>query len=102
VLRRIGAALLVLLGLFFAVRAVAELVLVDPGRPGTYRDDWGAPSYLGVVLVHAGPGLVALALAALWWLRRRGRTAAPSPAPEDVDERAGGAGQNEDDDERRP
>jgi len=100
VLRRIGAAVLVLVGLFFVVRAVAEVVMVDPGRPATYRDDWGGPSYLGVVLVHAGPGLLVLALAVVWWVRRR-RVAA-SPAPEHVDERPGGAGQHQDDDERRP
>ena len=58
--------------LFLVVRAVVELVLVDPSRPETYRDDWGGPSYLGVV--HAGPGIVVVGLAILALRRRRRRS----------------------------
>lgn len=72
-LRILGGALLLLVGLFLVARAVAELVTVDPGRPATYRDDWGGPTYAGVLLVHAGPGLLVLGLVALLLWRRRGR-----------------------------
>lgn len=72
-LRILGGALLLLVGLFLVARAVAELVTVDPGLPATYRDDWGGPTYAGVLLVHAGPGLLVLGLVALLLWRRRGR-----------------------------
>jgi hypothetical protein len=71
-LRLLGWALLVLVGLFFVARAAVEVLSVDPGMPSSYQDDWGGPTYVGVLLVHAGPGLLALGLAALW-VRRRGR-----------------------------
>jgi hypothetical protein len=70
VLRWIGTALLVLLALYMVGRAVAEVVSVDPGDPASYRDDWGGPTYLGVMAVHAGPGLLVIAAAVVWWRRR--------------------------------
>jgi hypothetical protein len=71
-LRLLGLVLLVALGTFLVARAVVEVVAVDPGDPSTYRDDWGGPTYAGVLLVHAGPGLLVVALVA-WLLWRRGR-----------------------------
>jgi hypothetical protein len=71
-LRLLGMVLLVALGTFLVARAVVEVVAVDPGDPSTYRDDWGGPTYAGVLLVHAGPGLLVVALVA-WLLWRRGR-----------------------------
>jgi hypothetical protein len=71
-LRLLGLVLLVVLGTFLVARAVVEVVAVDPGDPSTYRDDWGGPTYAGVLLVHAGPGLLVVALVA-WLLWRRGR-----------------------------
>jgi hypothetical protein len=63
---------LVVVGAFLVARAAVEVVSVDSGRPATYRNDWGGPSYAGVLLVHAGPGLlVLLSLAVLLWRRRR-------------------------------
>ena len=63
---------LVVVGVFLVARAVVEVISVDPGRPATYRDDWGGPTYAGVLLVHAGPGLLVLgSLAVLLWRRRR-------------------------------
>ena len=38
------------LGLFFVVRAVAEPFVIDVSDPATYRNDWGGPSLLGVLL----------------------------------------------------
>jgi hypothetical protein len=72
-LRALGWAVLLLVGGFLVARAVVEVISVDPGRPATYRDDWGGPTYAGVLLVHAGPGLLVLGTVALllWW--RRGR-----------------------------
>jgi uncharacterized membrane protein len=72
-LRLLGWVMLALVGLFFVARAVAEVLTVHPGQPASYRDDWGGPIYAGVLLVHAGPGLLVLGLAALWSLRRRAR-----------------------------
>jgi hypothetical protein len=71
-LRLLGMVLLVALGTFLVARAVVEVVAVDPGDPSTYRDDWGGPTYAGVLLVHAGPGVLVVALVA-WLLWRRGR-----------------------------
>ena len=72
-LRLLGWAVLLLVGLFLVARAVVEVVSVDPGDPSTFRDDWGGPTYAGVLLVHAGPGLLVVALVAwlLWRQRRR-------------------------------
>jgi hypothetical protein len=55
---RLGRALLALLAVYLVARAVVEVVTVDPSNPETYRRDWGGPHYLGVMLVHAGPGVV--------------------------------------------
>ena len=71
-LRFLGWVVLLLVGSFLVARAVVEVVSVDPGDPATYRDDWGGPSYAGVLLVHAGPGLLVLGVSALL-LWRRGR-----------------------------
>ena len=71
-LRLLGLVLLVALSTFLVARAVVEVVAVDPGNPSTYRDDWGGPTYAGVLLVHAGPGVLVVALVA-WLLWRRGR-----------------------------
>jgi hypothetical protein len=63
----------IVLGLFFLVRAIAELVVIDFSDPATYRDDWGGPSLVGVLLVHCGPGLLAAALMAVVFVRRSRR-----------------------------
>lgn len=74
VLRWAGLALLVVIAVYLVGRAVVEVVSVDPHRPQSYQQDWGGPHYLGVLAVHAGPGLLALAVLALWVRRtRRGR-----------------------------
>ena len=71
-LRFLGWVVLLLVGLFLVARAVVEVVSVDPGDPSTYRDGWGGPTYAGVLLVHAGPGLLVLGVTALLlWRRRR-------------------------------
>jgi hypothetical protein len=70
--RVLGTALVVLIGLYLVGRALVEVVAVDPGDPASYRDDWGGPTYAGVLLVHAGPGLLVVALA-VWMLVRRRR-----------------------------
>jgi hypothetical protein len=74
-LRLLGTTLVVMLGVFLVVRAVVEVVAVDPDDPSSYRDDWGGPSYVGVLLVHAGPGLLVVVLVGLllWRWRDRGR-----------------------------
>jgi hypothetical protein len=64
-----GIGLLAVLAAFLVGRAVVEVVGVDPSDPASYRDDWGGPTYLGVMAVHAGPGVVVLGLLVWWWLR---------------------------------
>ena len=59
------------LGLFLIVRAVAEPFVIDLSDPATYRNDWGGPGLLGVLLVHCGPGLVAAVAITAVLLRRR-------------------------------
>lgn len=74
-LRALGRVLLVVVGIYLVGRALVEVVTVDPTDPAGYRHDWGGPSYVGVLLVHAGPGAVVVALAAR---RLRRRSADPS------------------------
>jgi hypothetical protein len=59
------------LGLYLIVRAVAEPFVIDMSNPATYRNDWGGPSLVGVLLVHCGPGLVAAVVIAVVLVRRR-------------------------------
>ena len=74
--RRVGRGLLLVVALYLVGRAVVEVATVDPAHPETYRLSWGGPHYLGVVLVHAGPGVLVLVLAAAH-RRRRSRAAQP-------------------------
>ena len=59
------------LGLFLIARAIVEPFVVDTGNPASYRNDWGGPSLLGVLLVHVGPGVIAAVVIAIVMLRRR-------------------------------
>jgi hypothetical protein len=59
------------LGLFFILRAIAEPFVIDMSDPSTYRNDWGGPSLLGVLLVHCGPGVFAAVGIAMVLIRRR-------------------------------
>ena len=70
-LRKVVAGLVILLGIYFVVRAVVEPFVIDVNDPASYRKDWGGPSLLGVLAVHCGPGLVALAAFCVVLLRRR-------------------------------
>jgi hypothetical protein len=70
-MRKAAAAVGLVLGLFLIVRAVAEPFVIDLSDPATYRNDWGGPSLVGVLLVHCGPGLVAAAAIAAALRRRR-------------------------------
>ena len=77
-MRKIVLALGVIVGIFFIVRAVVELLTIDYSDPTSYADDWGGPSIAGVLLVHCGLGLIA----AFWigvflWRRRSTRSSAP-------------------------
>ena len=80
-LRWIGTALALLLAAYLVVRAVVEVVSVDPGDAASYRDDWGGPTYPGVLAVHALPGLL-IVIGVVWWLRRRGSHRTPGPPPD--------------------
>lgn len=69
VLRWSALVLLAVIAVFLVARAVVEIATVDPARPESYEQDWGGTHYLGVMAVHAGPGLLILLSTALW-LRR--------------------------------
>jgi hypothetical protein len=73
--RKVLVALGVIVGIFFIVRAVIELLAIDYSDPASYADDWGGPSLAGVLVVHCGLGLIA----AIWigvflWRRRSSRS----------------------------
>jgi hypothetical protein len=70
-MRKAAIAVGLSLGLFFIVRAVAEPFVIDLSDPASYRNDWGGPSLLGVLLVHCGPGAVAAVVIAMVLIRRR-------------------------------
>ena len=77
-MRRIVIALGVIVGVFFIVRAVVELLTIDYSDPSSYADDWGGPSLAGVLLVHCGLGLIAAVwIGVLLWRRRSSRSSAP-------------------------
>jgi hypothetical protein len=74
-MRRVVIALGLIVGVFFVVRAVVELLTIDYSDPSSYAHDWGGPSLAGVVLVHCGLGLIA----AIWigvyaWRQRSSRS----------------------------
>lgn len=60
------------LSVYLVIRGAVELATVDPADAASYRQDWGGPSYLGVMLVHVGPGLLVLVLGAARLGRHRG------------------------------
>jgi hypothetical protein len=70
----------VVVGLYLVVRAIAEPFLIDMSDPVTYRDDWGGPSLLGVLLVHCGLGILAGVVLVTAYLRRRAAPRRPSDA----------------------
>jgi len=70
-LRKVVVGLTILLGLYFVVRAVVELFVIDVNDPASYRNDWGGPSLVGVLAIHCGPGLLALIAFCIVLLRRR-------------------------------
>jgi hypothetical protein len=69
------------LGLYLIVRAVAEPFVIDMSNPATYRNDWGGPSLFGVLLVHCGPGVAAVAIAMFLIRRRRSSGCAQREQP---------------------
>jgi hypothetical protein len=70
-MRKTAIAVGLALGLFFILRAIAEPFVIDMSDSSTYRNDWGGPSLLGVLLVHCGPGVLAAVGIAMVLIRRR-------------------------------
>jgi uncharacterized protein YneF (UPF0154 family) len=69
-LRRVAIALGFVLGLFFVVRAIVELLTLDYSDPMSYAADWGGQSLAGVLLVHCGLGLMSgVAIGVYLWRR---------------------------------
>lgn len=74
-LSAIGIVLGLVIALYFIVRAVVELFIIDFSDPASYQNDWGGPSLAGVLAVHCGPGLLAIAIIAVAVMRRSRVTA---------------------------
>jgi hypothetical protein len=70
-MRKAASVVGIVLGLYLIVRAIAEPFVIDMSDPATYRNDWGGPSLLGVLLVHCGPGVIAAVAIAMVLIRRR-------------------------------
>ena len=68
-MKTIGVVFAYLVGTYFVVRAIVEVVTIDYGDAASYEDDWGGPSLVGVLAVHCLPGVIALALM-IWGARR--------------------------------
>jgi hypothetical protein len=67
---RVAIVVGLVVGAFFIVRAVVELLTIDYSDPSSYADDWGGPSLAGVLLVHCGLGLIsAIAIGVSAWRR---------------------------------
>lgn len=79
-IRKLGRALLLVVALYCVGRGLVEVTTVNPTRPETYRQDWGGPHYLGVMLVHAGPGILVVILTVLHLRRSRAKRGQPRPA----------------------
>ncbi len=73
-MRSVAKAVLIVLGsliaVYFIVRAVLEIFVVDFGDPSSYQDAWGGPTLFGVLAVHCGPGLICAVLVVLLVIRR--------------------------------
>ncbi len=72
-MRRVATVLVVVLGIFLIIRAIAEPFVIDMSDPATYRNDWGGPSLAGVLAVHMLPGVIAAALFVWTVMRWRSR-----------------------------
>ena len=72
-MKTIGIVSAYLIGAFFVVRAIVEVITIDFGDSSSYEDDWGGPTLIGVLAVHCLPGVIAIALM-VWGVRRHRRT----------------------------
>lgn len=84
-MRRVALGLLVVIGGYLVVRAVAEPFVIDMSDPASYRNDWGGPSLTGVLAVHILLGLVAAAVMVVALARRRRRPPTTWHPRHDVD-----------------
>ena len=70
-MKKAAIASALILGAFFIIRAIVELLTLDYSDPTSYANDWGGPSLAGVILVHCGLGVIAAVVLVIWWRRRR-------------------------------
>jgi len=64
--------MILLFATYAVIRGAVELATVHWGDPASYRDDWGGPSLLGVLVVHTGPGVAGVVLLIFAWRRHGG------------------------------
>ena len=72
--RRVRRAVIVLLGAYLMIRALAEPFTIDVDDPSSYHRDWGGPSLIGVLAVHCTPGIISAATAIVIWNRRHNQS----------------------------
>jgi hypothetical protein len=80
-MRKAASVVGLVLGLYLMVRAIAEPFVIDMSDPATYRNDWGGPSLLGVLLVHCGPGVMAAVVITVVLVGRRSARRAQREQP---------------------
>jgi len=61
-MKKTGTVLLWIIGIFLVLRAAVEPFAIDLHDPAAYHLDWGGPHLAGVLAIHMGPGIIALAL----------------------------------------
>jgi len=71
VLRKIGLILGYVLGVYLVGRALVEPFIMDYGNPESYRQLWGGPTLVGVMVVHMLPGVIAAVLIFRHWQHQR-------------------------------
>jgi len=72
---RVARGVLVLFMAYAIGRGIVELLTIQWSDPTSYREDWGGPLLLGVLLVHCGPGAVSAAFLFTRWRGRLRRAA---------------------------
>jgi len=69
--KKIGKALLLLLGFYLIVRSLVEPFIIHPGNKASFEHDWGGPTYIGAMTVHMLPGIIAFILFIRYYRNRK-------------------------------
>jgi len=75
-MKKVLAGIGIVFGIYAIARAAVEPFVIDVTDPATYQNDWGGPGLAGVLAVHCGPGVLALAVFVAVAIRRQRRKSA--------------------------